>query len=151
MIVRVTEWMGARWWAALVIVLAFILVARTGTVDAPTHAKGIEHGPAAMPSASAYALDSSGADRAILQQHVRRLEGELAVLRLELDAERERAALLASGYEALESRFDRVTDAVQSMSAPREASATLAPKPIEAIHVRGLDAAAERALKEQQR
>lgn len=145
MIFRATDWMSSRWWAALAIVMAFILVARTGTVGAPAEARVDERAmvrefsPQEARRYQQLIVSAGTAERAqlSLERHVRYLESELTILRQELELERERAEILASGYESLEDKFESVTTSFRGVieaDAPG-GSEDLVPMPIEAIYV----------------
>ncbi|MEM1449991.1 MAG: hypothetical protein AAF957_05695 [Planctomycetota bacterium] len=106
------------WWAAGAVLAAFVVVARTGTVDAPTQASETP-----IPGDSMIALET----------HVRALETALEVLQVELRAERDRATALESGYRTLEAQIEGVTlstsghveaSAQQGQSSARPAEAT---------------------------
>ena len=66
-------------------------------------------------------------------------------LQSELDFERRRAEILASGYESLEAKFDSVTSSVRGLveADARVDDLDLAPAPIEAIDVHGLEESAD--------
>lgn len=147
MIFRATDWMSSRWWAALAIAMAFILVARTGTVGAPAAEERVDDRPMtrrfAQRDLDRGALVTYTRAKRTLENHVRDLEDQLVTLQTELELERERAEILASGYQDLEAKFDRVTSSVRGLV---EADATidgdLAPAPIQAIFVHGLEESA---------
>ena len=150
MIFRATDWMSSRWWAALAVVMAFILVARTGTVGAPAAAARIDDDRPMTRRFAQRDLDRSATvtyerARRSLESHVRDLEDQLTTLQSELDYERRRAEILASGYESLEAKFDSVTSSVRGLveADARVTDPGLAPAPIEAIFVHGLEESAD--------
>ncbi|MEM9382770.1 MAG: hypothetical protein AAGB93_22645 [Planctomycetota bacterium] len=115
------------WWAAGAVLAAFVVVARTGTVDAPSQAS-----EAPLAAQRSISSDSMIA----LETHVLALETALEVLQGELRTERDRATALETDYRTLEAQIDDVT---LSTSGRVEASARQgrdAVRPAEATFVR---------------
>lgn len=119
-ITRCTEWMSGRWWAALAVALAFILVARTGTVGAPAEART----EAASSPASARFAAADGlrpvSPAAAAEARIRMLERELSEANVRIELEKSRCALLRENHDRLGGQLARIHDRIE-----REALAQL--------------------------
>ncbi|MEL6428764.1 MAG: hypothetical protein AAFU73_00395 [Planctomycetota bacterium] len=132
---------SVAWWGALVAILAFAVVAKTGTVGAPVLARTHpDAAPAARP-----VLFADARERA---ERAQDLEAEVALLRSRLAFEQRRSALLARGVDSLNARA-AAGPALPYTVAPAAAAAVpstdaassgarlpSAPVPVEAIYVR---------------
>lgn len=142
------------WAGALVVVLAFALVAKTSTVGAPIEAHTMDRGPAAAavdrpglvdslerPTFFGQPIEASVADVRPRLAGASRLESEVVALRSQLAFERRRCALLARSVDTLSARVDELADSV----APTETDPLtdperlLAPIPVDAIYVRSTE------------
>lgn len=137
---------GIGWWATLACVLAFVLVTKTGTVDAPVEAKDRGR-DMERPAVDALAGQRLGPTFDARDAEEARLAGEVETLRTQLAVERRRAAVLARSVETLSSRVDELIGAPGVLPAAAAAGADgpgaarettilpAVPVPIDAIYV----------------
>lgn len=110
---------SGRWWTALAVALAVLVVARTNTVDAPADAMTIGPGgpesssrpAAARAPVSGFTLPGAP-DAGDSTRYLWTLESEIRALESELAVERARAELLQESYGALEEKFLLLTAAL---------------------------------------
>lgn len=130
------QWMGTGWWVALAMSVVMILALRNGTVGAPGQDGGASTASLTQAGEDPFA-DST--EKLALELNLRSASRELALTRLALQAEKERAALLQESYDGLDDQFSQVTDLVRSSAVPASFSrteTTPVPAPVEAIFVR---------------
>ncbi len=140
----VAEWMSRRWWVALSLSLLVILIARSGTVGAPTQPDlGLSHGSDqahAAPTTNLHEQLPRFEKQVDLERQLREVSQRLAEARAALKTERTRSALLQESYDGLGRQFDEISGMVRENGArPVAASFRRSPpipQPAEAIFVR---------------
>ncbi len=165
-IVRFTDWMSGRWWAASAVALAFIVVMRTGTVGAPAEARApldglrggsssgalVEPGWTPLADAAEQVVPLSPATgRQLSEARILALEAQLARAEQRVLVERERSELIRASHDRLDSELARLSQRVRrelgvelgpvgegtAQTAAAATSLTVdAPVPIEALFIR---------------
>lgn len=121
--IRLNDLMDGRWWAALAVALAFVVVARTGTVGAPAEA--------GAPRVNPIEPASSVSPMTAAMMRIDELE-------LELQLEQERNALLLESHDHLTDEVERIRERVRTELAGVRESAPV-PLPIDAIYTLGAE------------
>lgn len=121
---------GLGWWGALVLILAFAVVAKTSTVGAPVQASTVDavpreriSRPSLVPAGPTFDHRDTFAGRSL------DLEAEVESLRSALAIERRKSALLEKSIESL-------TEQVEDLAASPTPDLPAVPTPVEAIYVR---------------